>query len=184
VPGQLWSNSETSIRLLRTSTRRVPARTTRLARAPSAGEMQRTSRSMSARSPCFRAQTACSTLPRGRCRSLFSSVSPAKAAMRHASCTMGWQPFLEHLLQRLSPAFLKLHRAHVAQLRVQPLVVVPPHLSAKLHLKVAEVLEALVVDKLSLERLVALLIYGTVVRCSPSYTAASLSRETMINPAR
>ena len=59
--------------------------------------------------------------------------------------------------------FSELHRAHVVQRRVQPLVVVPPHLSAKLHLKVAEVLKALVADKLSLGRLVALLVYGTVV---------------------
>ena len=164
---------------MRTSTRRVPARTTRLARAPSAGEMQRTSRSMSARSPCFRAQTACSTLPRGRCRSLFSSVSPAKVAMRHASCTMGWQPFLEHLLQRLSPAFLKLHRAHVAQLRVQPLVVVPPHLSAKPHLKVAEALEALVVGELSLKCLICSTRLWHCCSGSPSYTATSLSRRPL-----
>jgi hypothetical protein len=70
---------------------------------------------------------------------------------------------LEHPLQRLRPTFLKLHRTYVAQLRVQPLVVVPPHLSAKPHLKVAEALEALVVGELSLGCLVALLVYGTVV---------------------
>jgi hypothetical protein len=76
-------------------------------------------------------------------------------------------PSWGHLLQRLRPAFLKLHRAHVVQRRVQPLVVVPPHLSAKLHLKVAEALEALVVGELSLGRLVALLVYGTVVVAAP-----------------
>ena len=72
-------------------------------------------------------------------------------------------PSWGHPLQRLRPAFLRLHRAHIAQRRVQPLVVVPPHLSTKLHLKVAEVLKALVVGELSLERLVALLLHGTVV---------------------
>ena len=72
-------------------------------------------------------------------------------------------PSWGHLLQRLRPAFLRLHRAHIAQRRVQPLVVVPPHLSTKLHLKVTETLKALVVGELSLKCLVALLVYGTVV---------------------
>lgn len=76
-------------------------------------------------------------------------------------------PSWGHPLQRLRPAFLKLHRTHIAQRQGQPLVIVPPHLSAKLHLKVAEVLKALVVGELSLERLVALLLHGTVVVTAP-----------------
>ena len=76
-------------------------------------------------------------------------------------------PSWGHPLQRLRPTFLKLHRTHIAQRQGQPLVIVPPHLSAKLHLKVAEVLKALVVGELSLERLVALLLHGIVVVTAP-----------------
>ena len=64
---------------------------------------------------------------------------------------LDWQ----HLFGRnCEGLFSELHRTHVVQRQGQPLVVVPPHLSAKLHLKVAETLEVLVVGELNLKCLI------------------------------